>query len=166
MKINLSDYTWEEAQDLSGLDPVVLLPLGAFEQHGKHLPLKVDEFMVNNIAKEAVRKYKQKKTNAVVTPVIWSPGLIGKNFDWLEFNIANKLVKIFRDPILGNNIDLSLYLEVLLYDVGLLIVLILVVRKVNIATLDSYRRDIIGKSTTKTVVPSSMIRWRFSRSSV
>ena len=51
MKINLSDYTWEEAQDLAGLDPVVLLPLGAFEQHGKHLPLKVDEFMVNNIAK-------------------------------------------------------------------------------------------------------------------
>ena len=64
MKINLSDYTWEEAQDLSGLDPVVLLPLGAFEQHGKHLPLKVDEFMVNNIAKEAVRKSNQKKTNA------------------------------------------------------------------------------------------------------
>mgnify|MGYP003956146581 CR=1 FL=1 len=66
-----------------------------------------------------------------VTPVIWSPGLIGKNFDWLEFNIANKLLKIFRDPILGYNIDLSLYLEVLLYDVGLLIVLILVVRKVK-----------------------------------
>ena len=66
-----------------------------------------------------------------LTPVIWSPGLIGKNFDWLEFNIANKLLKIFRDPILGYNIDLSLYLEVLLYDVGLLIVLILVVRKVK-----------------------------------
>ena len=32
----------------------------------------------------------------------------------------------------------------------------LLVRKVNIKTLDSYRRDIIGKSTTKTVIPSSM----------
>ena len=32
----------------------------------------------------------------------------------------------------------------------------LVVRKVNIKELDSYRRDIIGKSTTKTVIPSSM----------
>ena len=32
----------------------------------------------------------------------------------------------------------------------------LLVRKVNIAALDNYRRDIIGKSTTKTVVPSSM----------
>jgi hypothetical protein len=32
----------------------------------------------------------------------------------------------------------------------------LLVRKVNIKELDSYRRDIIGKSTTKTVVPSAM----------
>ena len=60
MKINLSNYTWEEVQNLAKSDPVVLLPLGAFEQHGKHLPLKVDEFMVNNIAKEAVRKSQQK----------------------------------------------------------------------------------------------------------
>ena len=49
MKVNLGNYTWEEVKDLSDKDPVVLLPLGAFEQHGKHLPLKVDEFMVNNI---------------------------------------------------------------------------------------------------------------------
>ena len=60
MKINLSDYTWEEVRDLAESDPVILLPLGAFEQHGKHLPLKVDEFMVNNIANEAVRKAHQK----------------------------------------------------------------------------------------------------------
>ncbi len=32
----------------------------------------------------------------------------------------------------------------------------LLVRKVNLKKLDNYRRDIIGKSTTKTVVPSSM----------
>ena len=66
-----------------------------------------------------------------VTPVIWSPGLIGKNFDWLEFNFASKLLDTFRDPILGYNIDMSLYLEVLLYDVCLLLVLILVIRKVK-----------------------------------
>ena len=50
MKVNLGNYTWEEVKDLSDKDPVVLLPLGAFEQHGKHLPLKVDEFMVNNLS--------------------------------------------------------------------------------------------------------------------
>ena len=32
----------------------------------------------------------------------------------------------------------------------------LVVRKVNISELDSYRRDIIGKSTTKTIIPTAM----------
>tara|TARA_B100001093_G_scaffold165097_1_gene157545 strand:+ start:1647 stop:2441 length:795 start_codon:yes stop_codon:yes gene_type:complete len=121
MKINLSDYTWEEAQDLSGLDPVVLLPLGAFEQHGKHLPLKVDEFMVNNIAKEAVRKSNQKKTNAVVTPVIWSgfsphhmdfPGTISVQdetltnliIDIVESLVKNKLERILILNGHGGNI--------------------------------------------------------------
>ena len=32
----------------------------------------------------------------------------------------------------------------------------LLVRKVNLKKLDSYRRDIIGKSTTKTIIPSAM----------
>ena len=66
MKINLSSYTWEEVQDLAESDPVVLLPLGAFEQHGKHLPLKVDEFMVSNIANEAVNAF----PSAITVPVL------------------------------------------------------------------------------------------------
>ena len=111
MKINLSDYTWEEAQNLAGSDPVVLLPLGAFEQHGKHLPLKVDEFMVSNIANESVRKSQKKKINAVVTPAIWSgysphhmdfPGTISIKdetltnliMDIVESLVKNKLERI------------------------------------------------------------------------
>ena len=66
-----------------------------------------------------------------VTPVIWAPGLIGKNFDWLEFNFASKLIDLFRNPILGYKIDMKLYLEVLLYDVCLLLVLIFVLKKVK-----------------------------------
>ena len=72
MKINLSNYTWEEVKDLADLDPVILLPLGAFEQHGKHLPLKVDEFMANKIAIESVNKSHDKNIKAVVAPVIWT----------------------------------------------------------------------------------------------
>ena len=49
-----------------------MLPLGAFEQHGKHLPLKVDEFMVNKIAIESVNKSHDKNIKAVVAPVIWT----------------------------------------------------------------------------------------------
>lgn len=111
MKINLSNYTWEEVKELVDLDPVVLLPLGAFEQHGKHLPLKVDEFMVNNIANESVRKSHQKKISAVVAPVIWSgysphhldfPGTISIRdetltnliMDIVESLVKNKLERI------------------------------------------------------------------------
>ena len=111
MKINLGNYTWEEVRDLAESDPVILLPLGAFEQHGKHLPLKVDEFMVNNIANEAVRKAHQKNIYAVVTPVIWSgysphhmdfPGTISIKdetltnlmMDIVESLVKNKLERI------------------------------------------------------------------------
>ena len=55
MEINLGDYSWEEVQELVKSDPVVVLPVGAFEQHGKHLPLKVDEFMVSSISRDSVK---------------------------------------------------------------------------------------------------------------
>ena len=123
MKINLSDYTWEEVRDLAGSDPVILLPLGAFEQHGKHLPLKVDEFMVNNIANEAVRKSHQKNIFAVVAPVIWSgysphhmdfPGTISIKdetlsnlmIDIVESLVKNKLERI-KKICSDKKIDLS-----------------------------------------------------------
>jgi len=121
MKVNLGNYTWEEVKDLSDKDPVVLLPLGAFEQHGKHLPLKVDEFMVNNIANESVKKSHQKNINAVAAPVIWSgysphhmdfPGTISIKdetltnliLDIVESLVKNKLERILILNGHGGNI--------------------------------------------------------------
>ena len=134
MKINLGNYTWEEVKDLSDKDPVVLLPLGAFEQHGKHLPLKVDEFMVNNIAIESVKKSHEKNINSVVTPVIWSgysphhldfPGtisikdetLISLIMDIVESLFKNKLERILILNGHGGNIGiLKNVLQKLKYD--------------------------------------------------
>ena len=60
MKTHLGNYSWQEVQELIKDDPVVVLPVGAFEQHGKHLPVKVDEFLVGSVAEESVIKSHKK----------------------------------------------------------------------------------------------------------
>ena len=72
MKTHLGNYDWQEVQDLIKDDPVVVLPVGAFEQHGKHLPVKVDEFLVSRVAEQSAIKAHKKNTKVVVTPVIWT----------------------------------------------------------------------------------------------
>ncbi|MDQ0391622.1 creatininase [Labrys monachus] len=38
----MADITWPEYQEALAGDPVILIPVGATEQHGPHLPLSVD----------------------------------------------------------------------------------------------------------------------------
>src|SRR6185503_252838 len=50
--IRLADLTWPQARRLArGRRTVVLLPLGAVEQHGPHLPLSVDWLGAEEIAR-------------------------------------------------------------------------------------------------------------------
>jgi creatinine amidohydrolase len=55
----LASHRWAElnTQDFAGLDPartVAVLPLGATEQHGPHLPLSVDSVLVDGVVKAAL----------------------------------------------------------------------------------------------------------------
>lgn len=43
----LTDLTTEEARDLIGPESVVVLPIGAIEQHGPHLPLSTDAILTD-----------------------------------------------------------------------------------------------------------------------
>lgn len=64
----LANATWEE---INGLDrnTVVLIPFGAMEQHGLHLPMKTD----SAIAAEIVERIDQRLLNDVlVLPVQWA----------------------------------------------------------------------------------------------
>lgn len=51
MSINrfLAHYTWSEVAALDKTDGVVILPIGAVEQHGHHLPLLTDTLIVNRM---------------------------------------------------------------------------------------------------------------------
>jgi creatinine amidohydrolase len=52
----LEDMTWPEARVAAGAKRVVLLPVGAIEQHGPHLPVDVDNRIVTWLCDEAARR--------------------------------------------------------------------------------------------------------------
>jgi creatinine amidohydrolase len=60
-----SMLSWEQVQKAREKNPVVILPVGAVEAHGRHLPLDVDSLIPYELAKEA-----GEKTGALVLPVL------------------------------------------------------------------------------------------------
>jgi creatinine amidohydrolase len=48
--------TWAEMNDAIARQPVVILPTGSTEQHGRHLPIDVDVLLCESICLEAARR--------------------------------------------------------------------------------------------------------------
>jgi creatinine amidohydrolase len=66
-KVNLNEMTWQEVQALIGAHPsIIVLPVGATEQHGHHLPLGTDSIMVEQICLQAAARLE----GVVVAPTI------------------------------------------------------------------------------------------------
>jgi len=49
-------YTWPELGEAVKKQPVVVLPIGSVEDHGPHLPLDTDNFLIWQICEEAARR--------------------------------------------------------------------------------------------------------------
>src|SRR5919197_5435970 len=69
--IRLAERTWREAARLAA-DPrsVVLLPLGAIEQHGPHLPLLVDWLGAEELARRIAPHLRRAGYRPVLAPSI------------------------------------------------------------------------------------------------
>ncbi|MGA2630050.1 MAG: creatininase family protein [Terriglobia bacterium] len=50
------DYSWPELKEAAKQDPVVVLPIGSVEDHGRHLPLDTDNFLIWSICEAAARR--------------------------------------------------------------------------------------------------------------
>lgn len=61
----LGAMSWTEARDAVAENPVVLLPIGAVEQHGAHLPLDEDALVADHVARCV-----SEATDAIVAPTI------------------------------------------------------------------------------------------------
>ena len=70
--------TWEEMNEAIGKQKVVILPTATTEQHGPHLPLEVDAFLVESVCLEAGRRVPEK---ALVLPTI----CYGLNMHHIDF---------------------------------------------------------------------------------
>lgn len=69
--VRLGDYSWPQVQDLLARDPIVVIPVGAFEQHGHHLPLKVDAHLCGTVCEAAAGRASAAHP-VVVTPTVWT----------------------------------------------------------------------------------------------
>ncbi|MBP1993209.1 creatininase family protein [Paenibacillus eucommiae] len=62
------ELTWEQIESLDKRDKRVVLPLGAVEQHGLHLPLGVDYFLIHALAAEVERRLPDR---LLLLPPVW-----------------------------------------------------------------------------------------------
>lgn len=66
----LSALTWVEARDILQLRPVGLLPIGAIEAHGPHLPLDTDAIIAQAMAATGGLAIRQSGIPALILPAV------------------------------------------------------------------------------------------------
>ncbi len=69
MKLLLEEMTRDEAREAFDAGAMVVLPTGAIEQHGPHLPLAVDTYAVTHIARAAAERA------ATEIPIVVAPAM-------------------------------------------------------------------------------------------
>jgi len=67
----LSDLTWQEARDrLANPATVAILPVGAIEAHGPHLPLATDVIIAEAMARSAAAKLVARQRPVIMLPTL------------------------------------------------------------------------------------------------
>lgn len=69
-KINWQDLTSLEIKQLAEEQAMVIIPTGATEQHGTHLPTGTDTIIINDIASKVASKLNKIGTKCIVAPVL------------------------------------------------------------------------------------------------
>ena len=64
----LAAMTWEEARDASGLGSAAILPVGAIEAHGPHLPLETDVIIAQAMARSGAARLAARGMSVVILP--------------------------------------------------------------------------------------------------
>lgn len=70
-KIRFGDMRWPEIEEVLTKPNVVILPIGATEQHGRHLPVNFDTFSATHYAEQVARKVTDENNiHVIVAPTI------------------------------------------------------------------------------------------------
>lgn len=90
------NLTWEELRAAAARKPVVIQPIGATEQHGYHLPLNTDNYIVTRLCDAAGRRAPQEMLVLPVIPFAFNahhmdfPGVIAIKWD----HVINYLIDV------------------------------------------------------------------------
>lgn len=77
----LAALTWHEARDLLASRPVGILPVGAIEAHGPHLPLDTDVLIAEATADALGTVLLQRGVSAIrLPPITYSTSFVGTSF--------------------------------------------------------------------------------------
>lgn len=68
--IVMAEMTWTEVDQALKERPVALVPVGATEAHGPHLPLSTDTVIAHEMARRAARKLKDHGVHSLVLPPV------------------------------------------------------------------------------------------------
>jgi creatinine amidohydrolase len=66
--MKLGEMRWPEVKALDKSKCVVLIPVGSMEQHGPHLPLQVDHYIVTRFAEDLEKRISE----LIVLPPVWA----------------------------------------------------------------------------------------------
>ncbi len=77
----LAAMTWEEARDAAGSGSVAVLPVGAIEAHGPHLPLETDVIIAQAMARAGAARIAARGLRpALLPPLVYSPAAFAEGF--------------------------------------------------------------------------------------
>jgi creatinine amidohydrolase len=66
--LELAQLTWEEVRDLDRARTLVVLPVGAIEAHGPHLPLDTDVVIATAMARAGAQKIAERGDSVLILP--------------------------------------------------------------------------------------------------
>lgn len=95
-KFYWGNLTWDELRQVAARKPVVIQPIGATEQHGYHLPLNTDNFIVTRLCDAAGRRAPDELLVLPVVPFAFNahhmdfPGVVAIQWD----HVINYLIDV------------------------------------------------------------------------
>ena len=69
--IIVAEMSWSEVDEALKERPVAILPVGAIEAHGPHLPLNTDTVIATEMARRGAAKLKEQGVHALILPPVY-----------------------------------------------------------------------------------------------
>lgn len=100
--IVLSEMTWTEVDEAIKERPVAIVPVGAVEAHGPHLPVSADTVIALEMARRGAKKLKERGVpSLILPPVYYTVADFGADFPGTLSVSSETAVALLRDVALA-----------------------------------------------------------------